>query len=302
MKRFLISTTSLLTVALPALAFAGDAPTPDIAGKDTIGLNEIVVSATRTPQPLYRIGSSVTVLTEQAIKSSQTVIVSDLISQLPGVSMSRTGGAGSTTSLRIRGAETDQTVVVIDGVKLNDPSSTGGGYKFANMVAGDLTRIEVLRGAQSTLWGSQAIGGVINVVTAEPTQPLEVTGEAEGGSFATAYGRAGVGGATDKLTWRLAGGYYTTDGVSSYVNGREKDGYQNTNAAGRLRYDISDVASVDLRATYSYAHNQFDGFPAPSFSFNDTAEHGNTEEFLGYAGLNFSLLDGRLKNSPIRLL
>src|SRR3546814_15151062 len=87
--------------------------------------------------------------------------------------LSRNGGYGAATSLRIRGAETDQTVVVIDGVKLNDPSSAGGGYNFAHLLIGDAARIEVLRGPQSILWGSQAIGGVVNVVTALPERSLE---------------------------------------------------------------------------------------------------------------------------------
>ena len=86
--------------------------------------------------------------------------------------MSRNGGLGGSTQLRIRGAESDQTVVLIDGVKLNDPSSAGGGFNFANLLTGDYMRIEVLRGPQSTLWGSQAIGGVVNIVTTVPEGPL----------------------------------------------------------------------------------------------------------------------------------
>ncbi|NWP47747.1 TonB-dependent receptor, partial [Escherichia coli] len=94
-------------------------------------------------------------------------------------------GYGTSTSLRIRGAEADQTVVVIDGVKLNDPAATGGGYNFANLLVGDASRIEVLRGPQSILWGSQAIGGVVNIVTAAPEKPLEGSFDIEAGSRET---------------------------------------------------------------------------------------------------------------------
>src|SRR3546814_18619111 len=87
--------------------------------------------------------------------------------------MSRNGCYGTSTSLRIRGAESEHSVTVIDGVKLNDPSSTGGGFNFANLLAGDIDRIEVLRGPQSILWGSQAIGGVITIVTAAPAKATE---------------------------------------------------------------------------------------------------------------------------------
>ncbi|MGV8209162.1 TonB-dependent receptor, partial [Pseudomonas aeruginosa] len=86
--------------------------------------------------------------------------MAELLAQTPSVNYSRNGGPGTATSLRIRGAEGHHTVVLIDGVKLNDPSSTQGGFDFGNLLIGDASRIEVLRGAQSTLWGSQAIGGV----------------------------------------------------------------------------------------------------------------------------------------------
>jgi len=297
MKRILVSTVSLITLFASVHAFAdADAPDPDVAGKGVMGVEDIVVSATRTPQKLDRIGSSITILDATAIQSSQAVVVSDLLSQTPGVSYSRTGGVGGQTSLRIRGAETDQTIVVIDGVKLNDPSSTGGGYNFANLMTGDIQRIEVLRGAQSTLWGSQAIGGVVNIITAEPTKPFQASVDAEGGSRGTGYGRIGVGGADGRITWRLAGDMYTTDGVSTYAGGTEPDGYQHWGASGRLRYDVSDAVSVDLRGVYSRGHNQFDGFPPPNFSLADTLDYGITREFVGYAGLNFNVLDGRFKN------
>ncbi|MCC6914959.1 MAG: TonB-dependent receptor [Rhodospirillaceae bacterium] len=294
MKPLLISTTSLISVlaALPALA--QEAPTPDVTA--SVGTEEIVVTATRSPQNLERIGSSLSIVTRADIETAQAVAVSDLISRLPGVSFSRNGGVGGTTSLRIRGAETDQTTVIIDGVKLNDPSSTGGGYNFANLLTGDIARIEVLRGAQSTLWGSQAIGGVVNIVTAQPTKPFEVSASVEGGSHNTGSTEVGVGGATDRLVWRLAGDYHTEDGISAFINGREDDGYHHAGASGRLRYNITDTVAVDLRGVYSRGKNQFDGFPAPAFVFADTLEYGRTEEFVGYAGLSFDLLNGRLKN------
>ena len=295
MKRLLISTTSLFAILCSPNAFADDAPaaSPDVAGPS---VDEIVVTATRTPQPLYKVGSSITVLNQAAIESSQAVVVTDLLSQTPGVSYSRNGGVGGTTALRIRGAETDQTVVVIDGVKVNDPSSPGGGYNAADLLTGDIDRIEILRGAQSTLWGSQAIGGVVNIVTTAPTKPFEASGNVEGGSLGTGYGHLGVGGADGRLEWRLAGSYYVTDGVSAFAAGKERDGYQNEGLSGRVRYDVMDNVSIDLRGLYTHAHSQYDGFPAPAFSFADTAEYSKTNQYVGYAGLNFDLFNGRFKN------
>ena len=292
MKRLLTSTTSLISIfclvqASAATAFADD------AGRS---LDEVVVSATRTPQPIYKVGPSITVLTHDAIESSQAVVVSDLLAQTPGVAFSRNGGVGGTTALRIRGAETDQTVVVIDGVKVNDPSSPGGGYNAADLLTGDIQRIEILRGAQSTLWGSQAIGGVVNIVTAVPTKPFEASGDAESGSQGTGYGRLGAGGVDGRFNWRLAGSYYVTDGVSAFNAGTETDGYQNAGLSGRVGYEIADGVSFDLRGLFTHAHNQFDGFPAPAFAFADTSEYSKTNQFVGYAGVHFDLLGGRLKN------
>lgn len=299
MKTVLFTTAAGAALALAGHAWADDrpAPTPDVAGAEAAGLSELVVTATRSPLAADRVGQSVTVLDAETIRSSQTVVVSDLLTRTPGVSFTRNGGVGGATQLRIRGAETDQTVVVVDGVKLNDPSSTGGGYNFANLLVGDIARIEILRGAQSTLWGSQAIGGVVNIVTAEPTTPFEGSVQAEGGSDRTAHVRAAVGGAQERLVWRLAASRYVTDGgASAYAKGAEDDGYRNTQVSGRGRVVLTDQVTLDLRALYSEGRNDFDGFPPPAYVFGDTADYGKTKDLVAYAGLNVAMLDGALKN------
>jgi vitamin B12 transporter len=299
MKRIstLLAFTALSPCVIATAALADDAGgTAGFGGATSSPIEEFVVTAARAPQPLYKVGASVTVLNADVLKATQSIVVSDLITQTPGVSFSRNGGVGGSTSLRIRGAETDQTVVLIDGVKLNDPSSTGGGYNFANLLSGDVERIEILRGAQSTLWGSQAIGGVVSIQTAVPTTELEGNVSIEGGSRETGSIKGAVGGKSDRLVWRLAGSHYTTDGISSYVNGTEEDSYRNTGLSGRLRFDVTEGVSLDARAVYSDGRNEFDGFPAPTFTFADTAEYGKTKEFVGYTGLNFGLFEGRLQN------
>lgn len=273
---------ALIASATPALAQTTD--------------SDIVVAANRSPQAADRVGQSVTIIDEATIDASQATSVSDLLIQTPGVTLSRAGGIGTATSLRIRGGETDQTLVVIDGVKLNDPSAIGGGFNFGNLLVGDITRIEVLRGAQSTLWGSQAIGGLVSIETATATKPIEASFDAEAGSRRTAYIRAGVGGASDALSWRIGGSRFTTNGFSTFARGTEADGYENGGASGRATLTLTPDLSVDLRAVYSSGRVDFDGFPAPFFEFADTAEYGTTEEFVGYAGVNFALFGGRLRN------
>jgi len=293
MIRTFLSSTALATLLVSGSALADEqkAPEADVAGAvGANGVAELIVTATRTAQPIEKVGASVTVLTQAAIEASQAISVTELLAQTPGVSFTRNGGPGTATSLNIRGAETQHTVVLIDGVKLNDPSSTQGGFNSGNLLVGDIARIEVLRGAQSTLWGSQAVGGVVNIVTAEPTVPFASSIEAEGGARKTGYLRAGVGGASDKITWRLAGGYYTTDGFSAYKLGKEKDGYQNTGLSGRVRVALAENVSAEVRSVYSKGKTDFDGFNV------DSPEFGRTEELVVYTGLNFALLDGRWNN------
>lgn len=274
-------------------SLAQTAPRPDVVGAN---IEEIVVSATRSPQSLSKIGSSVTVIDQALIVNRQATVVSDLISLTPGVTTTRNGGVGAATSVRIRGAETDQTVVIIDGVKLNDPSSVGGGYNFGNLLAGDVARIEVLRGAQSTLWGGQAIGGVINLISAAATRPFEGSASVEGGSHGSFAAKAATGGALYMADWRLAAGRSVTDGISAFENGRERDGYKNTGLSGRVRLGLSDDVGVDARAVYSRGRTEFDGFPPPTFALADTRQFGFTRDFVGYAGLTADTFGGRWKN------
>ncbi|MDP3174891.1 MAG: TonB-dependent receptor [Phenylobacterium sp.] len=294
MKTLLFLSTAYVAMTLvanPAQAADATAPTPDVAGREgSAGLTEVVVTATRSPQPETRIGQSVTVLDEKTIVASQGVTLTDILEEAPSVAYSRNGGPGTAATVNIRGAEGQHTVVVVDGVKLNDPSSTQGGFNFGNLLIGDIGRIEILRGAQSTLWGSQAIGGVVNVVTREPQAPFEATADAEVGARDTAYLRAGVGGLGERLSWRLAGAYYSTDGFSAYKLGKEDDGYHNGGVSGRVRLAITDNVSAEARSVWSKGRTDIDGFNV------DSAEVGRTEELVAYLGLNAALLDGRFKN------
>ena len=288
----------IISAATAALLLATNAASAQTAASatDPTLLRDVVVTANRSAQPANRVGQSVTVLTTAEIEVSQTVVVSDLLLRTPGVTVSRNGGVGGVTGLRIRGAESDQTLAVIDGVKLNDPSGTGGGYDFGNLLVGDIARIEVLRGAQSTLWGSQASGGVVNIVTAAPTAPFEADLDAEAGSRGTAWLRGGLGGATERASWRLAASRYRTEGFSSFAGGTEDDGFEQYGLSGRADVRLTDAVSLDLRVVYSDGEADIDGFAPPTYAFGDTREVAETGQLVGYAGVNFDLLDGRLSN------
>lgn len=290
-KLFVSTAVCVLAVAAPFAAFAAEMAVPSV--------DEVVVVANRAPERADRVGQQVTVITAEELKAEQTPVLTDILSHTPGVSFSRNGGVGTPTQVYIRGAETGQTVVLIDGVKLNDPSSTDTGFNFGNLLVGDISRVEILRGPQSVLWGSQAIGGVINLITAQPTQPFEADVTAEGGSNNWGYGRAGVGGKTDRVTWRATAAYLTTTGISAFdqaKGGQESDGYRNVGASAKAEVAITDQLSLDLRSVYSHGKTDFDGFPPPNFTFGDTREYGTTDDLVAYAGVNLALLDGRFTN------
>jgi vitamin B12 transporter len=283
--RFALGLTAS-TAALPVFA-ASSALEPD---------EVVVVTATGIGQPLATVGDSITVLQPEQIRASQKRIASDLLSRVPGVAVTRNGGIGGVTSLRIRGAESEQTVVLFDGIKLNDPSATGSGYNFANLVLDDESRIEVLRGPQSTLWGSQAIGGVVNIVTAEPRGPLSSTLTAEMGGRESGFTRVRIQDGGEKFAWRAGASYLTTEGVSSFdedLGGRERDSYRNLGAHLRASYAFNDAVSAEVRAMYSDGENEFDGFPPPAFSFTDTEEYGETRDLVSYGGIKIAAPGGR---------
>ncbi|WP_213981404.1 TonB-dependent receptor [Sphingomonas sp. dw_22] len=290
-KYLLIASAALLP---PAIAHA---QTDDqIIVADERVDRDIVVVASGVPQPLDEVSRSVTVFQRAEIEQRQTMVLSDLLATVPGVTVSRNGGLGTLTSVRIRGAEAEQTLVLIDGVRVNDPSSPGGGFDFANLLAGSAERVEVLRGPNSVVWGSQAIGGVVNVVTRDGSQGLSFRGNAEGGSFGTFSGTAGVSAGNDRLSGALTAGYTTTDGISAAASGTEPDGYRQFGATGQLSVRIVDNVSLDLRGYYADSKADLDGFPAPDYILADDAEYAKAQELYGYAGLKADLFGGRFHN------
>jgi vitamin B12 transporter len=283
-------------IAAATPAFAQSAQSTNGLAQAADAGTDILVTANREARPASTVGQAVTVLDTATITQRQAVTVSDLLRQTPGVTVVRNGGVGTTTSVNIRGAESDQTVALIDGIKLNDPSSPGGGFNFGSLLIGNIARIEVLRGAQSVLWGSQAIGGVVNLITRQPTEQLSVNARAEGGWHETGQAFANVSGKSGPVSASVGGGYYTTDGISTYALGKERDGFRNYSANGSVGIALAQTVSVDLRGFYANGRTDIDGFPAPRFVFGDTREYGDSEQWIGYAGLNAALFDGRFRN------
>lgn len=270
-----------------------------VATADDTSLDDIVIVATRTPTPISHIGSSVTVIDQAEIEASQSTAVADLLAQTPGVSFARNGGVGELTSVFIRGANSDETVVLIDGVQVTDPWSTAGGYFFDNLVSAGVGKIEILRGAQSTLYGSQAMGGVINIISAEPTGPIGGGFSAEGGSHDTGYVSGHLGGKDDTLLWQVTANGYGSSGIPAFdtvYGGSRPDASQIGGGSARIRYDFTPEVQLDARAYYSQNRVDTDGYDTPTFNFGDDNEYSKKSQFVGYAGLSIATPDRSFLN------
>ncbi|TPG38619.1 TonB-dependent receptor [Sphingomonas koreensis] len=296
----------LSTAAVSVQAAAQQAPVDQCVGSpaDCVTIDDpripdphdIVVTAAGVPQDAGAVGQAVTVIDRETIEQRQTVAISDLLATTPGVTVSRSGGLGTLTTLNIRGAEGDQTLVLIDGVRVNDPSSAGGGFDFANLLAGSVERVEVLRGPNAVPWGSQAIGGVVNVVTQQPIDGFTGHAQIEGGSFGTAYGSGGIAGGNERINGALTAGWLTTDGISAYDQGKERDGYDQVGGTGRVNVALAPGIGLDLRGYYAHSRVDIDGYPAPDYVFADDGEYTKTQEAYGYAGAHADFADGRFRN------
>ncbi len=148
-------------------------------------IEEIIVKSTRSKSNIYQLGSSVDIITSEQIKKNRFNFVSESLQVVPGLYISQNGALGGTATARIRGAASGQTLVLIDGISVSDPSTPGGEYDFSSLLSSNIERIEILKGSQSTIWGSDAIGGVINIITGNEKIGPSIMLNTEIGSFDT---------------------------------------------------------------------------------------------------------------------
>jgi vitamin B12 transporter len=290
-KIALLSSAVFTPVSFNAVVFAED------------DVEEIIISANRREQLISEVGKSISVLTEEALKLQQFNFVVDALQTVPGVSINQNGSFGGLASVSIRGNSSDQTVILIDGVQVNDASTPGGGFDFSTIDPVSIERIEVVRGPQSVLYGSDAIGGVVNIITKSGGDGFGGSVLGEYGSFSSFRTAANVYGGNDRFGFNLAGSYLDTDGISAAdsANGNsEDDGFENLTLRGRVTAQFNDVFGAEISSSYVDSENEFDSFGLQSdgdFGVVDGDEVGNSEEFL-IAGRAFvDLLDGRFANT-----
>ena len=263
---FSLRMAAILAALAPVCVFAGT--DSDATLDQSTDLDRVVITATRTEQPLDKTGSSVAVISDAELESRQLLVLSDALTQTPGVTIARTGGVGQVTSLYIRGAEPGESVVLIDGVRINDPSTPDGEPVLGDLLVNDIQRIEILRGPQSTLYGSDAIGGVVNLITERGGAPSERL-DAEAGSFGTYRFNAAANGTGGPVEYGGAVNYFDTQGISAVAIPPGNNGhspYDNFEATANLRYHATDALSLDVRGFYLQSRVGIADYPPPDYS------------------------------------
>lgn len=255
-----------------AVARGGAAPTvvlliglcllaaPALGAEDAIELEDLVVTAGLEPVAAADVAGSLTVITREEIERRQVNYLSELLRSVPGFAVSQAGGPGGFTQVRVRGAEANQLLVLIDGIRANDPAS-GDEFQFQYALTSDIERIEIIRGPQSATWGTDALAGVINIIRRNDIAPgaSYLNSDVEGGSFGSLT--AGVDGGLQRGAVRLSAGvsYLESDGTNISRGPGEDDGTDNTTADARLEIEASDTLRLTFTGQHVDAHSDFDG-------------------------------------------
>ncbi|MBI3388345.1 MAG: TonB-dependent receptor [Deltaproteobacteria bacterium] len=209
-------------------------------------LGTVVVTATRTEQPIEAATNSVSVISAQDIANRQTQTVSDALRDTPGVDVVQPGSTGTAAGVFIRGADTDQTLILVDGVEVN--SATLGGFNFGNIMTDDVGRIEVLRGSGGTLYGSEAMAGVINILSAKGAGAPHFSLASGGGNIGTSSSLGAFGGERGIVAFTGSLGYFTTAGFRATNN-------DFSNLTSALRVDVTPIEHGTLRGFWRSANS-----------------------------------------------
>ena len=299
LKIALLSSAALFAFAIPAFAQSEN----DL----TVPPERVVVTATRIATPVDQVASAITVIDATDIDKRQERSLPDVLADAPGLNLVQSGGEGGQTSVFMRGTDSNHVKVLMDGIDVSDPSSPNGAFDFGKFNSADIARVEVLRGPQSGLYGSDAIGGVINIITKQGDGPLSLSGSVEGGSFETFNQDATVSGSDDNFHYRatvshLHAGATPITPLDLLRPGetRHDDYYDNVSVSTKLGYDFSDHFDLGFvgRASDSLGEITGDasdpvtflGYPSPS----QTRIYTQGYESRGTAHWNLGWLDQTL--------
>ena len=227
--------------------------------KEVKEIPEVVVSADRIEEPLKEVTSQVTVITKEELEKKDFIFITDVLRTLPQVYISAYGGPGQTAGAILpRGVKSAHTLVLIDGFKINDPSS--GQVDLGSLTVDDIERIEIIEGPQSTLYGSEAVAGVINIITKKGKGRPKIGLYLEGGSYGTYKPSFELSGELKNIDFRLNTFYYYTDGFSAYRYGKEKDGFKNSFASAKIGLNLLPKVRFEFLGRYNYGRIEYDGW------------------------------------------
>jgi len=212
--------------------------------------HEVTVTANRVETSIKETASSVTVITRQDLEKTKKFTVLEALAEVMGLSYTQNGPLGSSSSVQIRGANSEHTKVMIDGMELNDPMTPSRTFDMGLLLVESIDRVEIARGPQSTLYGSDAMGGVINIVTRQEHGKPRMHFSAQGGSYSTLNGNAEVSGRSGEISYSAGASYLESGGFSAagsqYAGNTENDGYRNLTLSGKLGYHPQENLDLDL--------------------------------------------------------
>lgn len=233
-------------------------------GAQTLTVDPIVVTATKTEQSLQNVTSNVDIITGEELTEKHITTVPEALNLISGINFTSNGGAGKSANINLRGFDTKRVLVLIDGVRYNDPTGISGA-PFEHLMTADIERIEVVKGAQSGIWGADASAGVINIITKGAQKGLHGTLNSEFGSFNTKKYGASASYATEAYYFKASSNVVDTDGFTAQapsgvdIKTLEDDGYKNTTTSLKLGYKIDSTNKIDLSHTIIDAKSDYDG-------------------------------------------
>lgn len=242
---------------------------------NTLQLEPIVISASKTEQSLKDITANVDVITAEELEEKHITSVIDALRIFTSISVAQTGGLGQQTSFYQRGFKTENTVVMIDGIRYNDPTAIGGAAQLEHLMVNNIERIEIINGAQSGVWGANAVAGVVNIITKKATEKLSMDGNLEYGSYATTKIAADISQKTGALSYYIGVNQLKSDGFSAQTpKGKntkdyEADSYKNQTLNAKLSYDFTPFDTLYGQFTFIEALTQYDAYAQPNSEANE---------------------------------
>ncbi len=257
-------------------------------------LEEITVTANRVETPALEVANTVTVITKEEIQKSARSSLVEILREAPGIYIAEQGGPGRLSSIFMRGANTNYTLVLIDGVEVNDPSSPNGAFDLSSVPLSSVERIEIVREPQSTLYGSDALAGIVNIITNQGGKE-EYSFNFESGSEKFIKAHASASGKLGSLNYFIGYSRLQNEGISAIsekYGAKELDGFSNNNVQANLNYIISQNFAASLNYRYTYHKTELD---RSGKNGDDPNYNYNAEDQLANLKFNGSFWEGKYK-------